>query len=357
MKQWVLGAHNYHDALNEFPAAWNLCHGIQRSRWSAHYALLPFLEQSALFEGISSRTEADYTTPDAVVTGGSNVVNGNRIQWGSAAILNESVPTLQCPSDNHELYSTNGQTGAVITQAACNFMVSTGDGVNRVQQDDHTPLYSVTGGGSLTAPPIGPPARGDVSSRGMFYPRNPKSLSDVTDGTSNTIAISESVVAPASGTNFIRGGIAGIATGVDAGSWQWDPTPCMAVKRGKTFTGPTNPYRRGSRYLDGMHIYTLFSTAMPPNSPSCSKSVTSETDGGFYNANSNHTGGVNGGWVDGSVHFVSESIDTGGLPKIEQGLGAGFATGNFTGNFGIPSPYGVWGAMGTPASGEVVAVP
>ena len=63
---------------------------------------------------------------------------------------------------------------------------------------------------------------------------------------------------------------------------------------------------------------------------------------GIYPPNSYHTGGVNAVMVDGSVHFISENIDTGNLtlPMPEAVT------------WGNPSPYGVWGAMGTAIGGE-----
>ena len=45
---------------------------------------------------------------------------------------------------------------------------------------------------------------------------------------------------------------------------------------------------------------------------------------------------------DGRVVFISENIDTGNLAQAPpKGTDSG------------PSPYGVWGALGTKASGEV----
>lgn len=43
--------------------------------------------------------------------------------------------------------------------------------------------------------------------------------------------------------------------------------------------------------------------------------------------------------ADGSVRFISENINTGNLaaPSVNSG----------------PSPYGVWGALGTKSGGEV----
>ncbi|MDR2346066.1 MAG: DUF1559 domain-containing protein, partial [Planctomycetaceae bacterium] len=59
-----------------------------------------------------------------------------------------------------------------------------------------------------------------------------------------------------------------------------------------------------------------------------------------------HPGGVNCGITDGAVKFVNENIDTNGLPNSTQGS-------SFTG----PSPYGIWGAVGTPNGGEAKQLP
>ncbi len=59
---------------------------------------------------------------------------------------------------------------------------------------------------------------------------------------------------------------------------------------------------------------------------------------------SNHTGGVNVVLADGSVHFMSNSVDTGDLTVGVAGRMQG------------PSPYGVFGALGTIAGGEVASI-
>ncbi len=81
---------------------------------------------------------------------------------------------------------------------------------------------------------------------------------------------------------------------------------------------------------------------IPPNGPSCME-ADNHWLGGMYAAGSRHTGGVNAVYADGSVHFISDSVDAGnqGLPENLTGL----------------SPYGVWGALGSKAAGEATATP
>ena len=97
----------------------------------------------------------------------------------------------------------------------------------------------------------------------------------------------------------------------------------------------------GKFWHDGHPIYVAFNTILPPNGPSCSENI-AWGDGApaLLPPTSNHTGGVNASRADGSVAFYSNSIDTGNLT-----VGAQAAVGF--------SPYGVWGALGTKAGGEV----
>jgi prepilin-type processing-associated H-X9-DG protein len=65
---------------------------------------------------------------------------------------------------------------------------------------------------------------------------------------------------------------------------------------------------------------------------------------GLWTATSEHPGGVNVAMGDGSVRFISETIDTGNLGAVPP---PPTATG--------PSPFGIWGALGTKAGGEPIS--
>lgn len=95
-----------------------------------------------------------------------------------------------------------------------------------------------------------------------------------------------------------------------------------------------------SRWPDGAAMFTRFNTMLPPNQPSCME-ADNHWLGGMYTASSRHSGGVNSLMADGSVRFISENVDAGNQASPEVTAGS--------------SPYGVWGALGTKASGEIPA--
>ena len=143
------------------------------------------------------------------------------------------------------------------------------------------------------------------------------SLASITDGTSNTAAVSESLVNEGQGTsNDKRRNLNYTASGlIDATS---NPSvPALAVVQ-DGLAGPIN-YSYWSIYKGLTWSYTdawekhVYAHLLPPNSPPINTYHNAtfqceEGDGGM-NPTSNHPGGVNVAFMDGSVHFIKNSIN------------------------------------------------
>lgn len=174
------------------------------------------------------------------------------------------------------------------------------------------------------------------------------SMASITDGTSNTVAYSEAVVGTVARNNDkVKGSFAYVSNTF------MRPNQCAAristTDRTKYLAGAvSHTYVRGWCFADGCNIGTMFNTIMPPNSATCEYSNTSRTSArGYYTATSNHPGGVNACYADGSVHFISDTIDCGD----QNYLGNTADTEPNTEPKG-ESPFGVWGALGSIAGGE-----
>lgn len=304
LKQLGVALHNYHDVYSKFPffggGTGNLSSGGERSRLSGIACLLPFIDQGAIYQEIQSLT-------------GDNPPYNNNLPWTRV------IPMIQCPSDG----GSQDPNNAANTRGKKNYMFSAGD--SHAGNGCARPAYPVP-----------------TQSRGLFAALTCYGIRDATDGTSNTIAMAEMVAA-----NTTNGPGIIAKTVLPAGSAS--PAACAALWNATTKSYPGGAYTgepaRAYRWADGAGSFTAFSTAIRPNSASCFSNGggTSYCDG-IYSAESRHTGGVQVLMADGAVRFISENIDTGNqaalLPPVSTAS---------------PSPYGVWGALGTRASGEIVS--
>jgi prepilin-type N-terminal cleavage/methylation domain-containing protein len=285
MKQYTLAIHNYHSANNSFPCIQNWVD--TQNRWSVNLPIMPYVEQNALYEMIQS-------------TGPSP---------GGSTSLQTPLDFLMCPSDPY-----SKAVGYNI--AKTNLVISLADGVSentsrspfQFKKDTSTPLYL--------------------------------SMASVTDGTSNTIIVSECATAQGTSELSLKGGVAFMDSQLDSSSGSGsNPANCLNLAidhatRTIKSTYVADRIWRGGRYTDRVIFYTAFNTIMPPNGPSCSR-FNDDSSWAFLTAKSYHTGGVNVGAVDGSVHFISDSINCGSMPS------------QMAHNKNGPSPIGVWGALGT----------
>ena len=328
LKQLGLAVHNYHDTHNALPGAGN---GPAANR-TAFVILLPFFEESARYSEITSHD--DYSASNAH----HNDPYSDRTFWKG------SLNILVCPSDSdvRNPHTPSGHTtGARIPT---NYGFSEADFV----------MYGYGQAGNFRSP------------FGMQSTRDPRwvgtrnwgqgttnSLGSITDGTSNTLILSERCAAPGDGSanvEKIKGGV----YGESFDQWNERPSACMATK------GPGGNYITGRQPKGGtgsnFGYYTLqngfFHTIIPPNGPSCS--WTNGTSVGSWAAilppTSYHTGGVNACLADGSVRFISETVEYGDLTQwFAYRSSSGSA--NPAGATGR-SPFGIWGALGSMNGGE-----
>jgi len=108
---------------------------------------------------------------------------------------------------------------------------------------------------------------------------------------------------------------------------------------------------RGLSWADGRPHSVGFQTILPPNSPSCNEGLANPGwSHGYYSASSNHTGGVNVSMGDGSVQFISSTINCARTGTDGQNYNG------WTQPSGA-SPFGVWGALGSINGGESDSIP
>jgi len=202
--------------------------------------------------------------------------------------------------------------------------------------------------------------RGTFIGMRSSWGRGKTSLATMSDGTSNTMVFSEIAIG--------RGGEdIGVKTGIAQGGGAFrepygqgltllTPLDCQAFRNGTTLKreggiANASSFRgdKGYRWGDSRYQFSTFVAAVPPNGVSCYP----DTDiWSMMAAGSYHTGGVNVGIGDGSVTFVSDTINN-GRQELLLGRDRGATGGgnDFTGYSG-PSTYGAWGALGSAAGGD-----
>jgi prepilin-type N-terminal cleavage/methylation domain-containing protein/prepilin-type processing-associated H-X9-DG protein len=340
LKQLGLALHNYYDNYGRIP--YDQGGQIQNPHYAGHVNLLPYIDQGPLWSVINAPLTA-------VGADGS----GTTFTWGPWAITRTPTPTSPCGPLTVNSYDCTYPPWQVNIPV---FLCPSDPNSNKGAFDDIVAdgSYHMRGGmmGRLSyAMNIGDVTRRyDPIESGTANPnpRSPfhfyqKKFSHITDGMSNTIAFAEHAVCRGDGT-FIRGGImvrSGLATGTDYIGLTNNPSICMAARgSGDRYILTGNPAdykaRAGLGWSWGFRMYNEIQTILPPNSPSCWSANNGTV---MASVSSYHPGGAQALLLDGSVRFINESINSGNLtlPSVATG----------------PSPYGVWGALGSINGGEV----
>ncbi|HZW33293.1 MAG TPA: DUF1559 domain-containing protein [Isosphaeraceae bacterium] len=308
LKQIGLGLHNYHQAIGCFPLGvaqysipGSLANVYHWDSWSGHVMMLPQLEQNQIYNATNFML-------------GNNMPNSYGY-YANSTVTGQHISVFLCPSD------PNAGTVSVLRTA---------DNRNDLLDLSYVASAGTTTNSPNNTAPTNPWAT--AGSTGLFWWYISYGIQNVTDGTSNTVAFSEGLVSKVGGpnsnvdnsalpTNY--GGTS--ATGIRAAgppAQQYDanqnPAAVLAGLQGCTIAiqnrqGLNNC--RGIFWEVGSLGMTMFNTIAPPSSTQYNWGDCRYTGGGypndatFANANSNHPGGCNVLFGDGSVKFVKNSIN------------------------------------------------
>lgn len=353
-KQIGLAIHNYHSAYKQLPrhqgGTWvnNNTPQNQNNRYSLSYlvGLLPFMEQQAVWEAISNpnqqRVDGNIQNPAYPPMGPAPWI-GQYVPWRT------EIPTMRCPSDPGVGLPAYGRT---------NYAACLGDSVDFM---NNGPIQ-IMAGAEVIPPANWVVRRARAACRGFFVPRQDSKFRDILDGLSNTIAAGEittdlgdrdkrTLASTRNGTAAIRS----------------NPSLCednnyISPQRPKFWsngndggTAPPNlaavAQGRGYRWADAGTVWNDFNTIRPPNGDLCLGGGANGGVGAPGNApaSSRHQGGAHILMGDGAVIFMTDSVEAGDQRQENVWLnGTGPAVP------GSPSPYGLWGALGTRASSETI---
>jgi prepilin-type N-terminal cleavage/methylation domain-containing protein/prepilin-type processing-associated H-X9-DG protein len=308
LKQIGLALHNYHSAANAFPEGIDTAPHLDPgygsylystwTSWSAQSMLLPYLEQTPLYNSANFSMACCFwgSIPDAV----------------NSTVYTTRIGSFLCPSDGQAGVENINSYVACLGSTTLRYDAGGTGMTNGIFQ-----VYNTVTSGSLTI------NRGSSTT-----------IAGVTDGTSNTIAFSEALVGDFGKLNNYRGngmtGVPpvtslrqanpatnpqGVIAGLQACNTWWNGTAIKACPGGNCNRSGLKQYE-GQVWALGERGYTLFNTVVPPNSSdypwrSCGMTCAGCAPEGseVSNANSNHPGGANYTFADGSVRFIKSSVN------------------------------------------------
>ncbi|OYW11053.1 MAG: hypothetical protein B7Z55_19895, partial [Planctomycetales bacterium 12-60-4] len=154
LKQIGLALNNYHGSHSTFPPGRmrSLVDGAGRC-FSAYAHLLPYVDASALYNQINFNADPD-----------DPVANG--------VALGQTIPYFLCPSDSYRILQSNVVAGVIVDSAVHNYPLCTG-----------------------TTYPLSPRNPSGVAVTGVFFENSRVRFADVSDGSSQTVCISETIKA------------------------------------------------------------------------------------------------------------------------------------------------------------------
>jgi prepilin-type N-terminal cleavage/methylation domain-containing protein/prepilin-type processing-associated H-X9-DG protein len=353
LKQLTLTVHSFHDTHSRLPAAsfdqnasFNPGATSPGIRGCGVFTLLlPFIEQQALYSSL--------------------MIPHDTLKIHERPAGNVALDSFLCPSDaSGRARFVTGERNTIDDQimfcAFSNYRGCRADlAGNDCEDPDHYFSSTVDGVTQYAMPRSWLRAAafsGDFSS--------------ITSGQSNSIAFSEGLIGDTrigSGGNYKDQ----VAKGIVA-HYSEAPQHCLNTKgTNNEFLDPAQPIWDGDKIWLGNSIWGnlpvqyAFYSLLPPNSPSCASDHTHV----WVSASSSHTSGVNVSFLDGSVRFVNDSIETKNLNKAvrvtqvadpsdpDAPVPPDSPPDYPVDSNGVSFSYGVWAELGAINSTETVTLP
>jgi prepilin-type N-terminal cleavage/methylation domain-containing protein/prepilin-type processing-associated H-X9-DG protein len=280
LKQIGIALHSYHGTCNAFPPGRvRLRVDFEGRCFSAFAQILPQLEQNSTFNSINFHLNADDEN-DADLGGEPN-----------ATVRYNVVSALLCPSDFDQ--KVWGQ------RAPTNYLVNTG-----------------------TTYPISPFSASKLPITGAFFDNSLVRVADITDGTSHTIVVSETVKSENGSAEVYEWDGKSLTTGflMTRGASNNGGGPELINYNSQcTGAGLLMLYLRGSSWILGVPAVTMYNHDRTPNdlemdcigglTHSRCEIDTLDASSLSVAARSRHPGGVNTLFADGTVRFVKSSVN------------------------------------------------
>jgi len=293
MKQIGLALHNYESTYKRFPAGRMSLGTLVGSGAGAFrpdpqtknihglVSILPFMEQQALYDQFNfSGAFGNYRRPGAA----SPLATPDAIASGNANLSANTVEAYLCPSDGgiqeilpSALYSPDLAVNGIRARKTCYDFIM-----------PHTTLgnYNLHNSTSL-------------ETRYIFGENSFTKMSGITDGTSNTMAMGEITLELFNGVTTAWSYAGWVSVGTDpVGSWN-----------------TTFPAR-------GLNVWNFNNNPSPLNNKRGRRAS-------WYSSASLHPGGVQFTFADGSVRFISQSIDLPSLTNLCRMSDGQVITGEF----------------------------
>ncbi|NLF73735.1 MAG: DUF1559 domain-containing protein [Candidatus Anammoximicrobium sp.] len=270
-KQIALGLQNYHDANGSFPPG--VIWGPGKPPYTLPYhhtwnvMILPFIEQQSLYSTVDVRAPI----------------------WGQA-IVSTPVPTLRCPSDQRTLPSETQNI------AVTNYPGSEGYHWHQTANISNTSPWNT----------FGDPFNDVGSLNGVFTVTMTTKMSGIRDGTSNTICFAEDDSMGYGGGAIRTCGTGLRRTGTPVFDSAFVGTAVGGWGANETATNAVNPDGSAKTVWTWFRNHSFTPTYIAAYGPFSE----------HYGPSSYHPGGLHTGMADGSVGFITATLDWGTWAKL-----------------------------------------